>query len=175
MAEQMTIAEVRKKFPQYDKVSDGQLADALYHKYYSYMPRLQFYAKIGYDPYSLKQLPHDLGQLAAGALPKAVSDTLKIPAPSSPEDTQNRTSGGEMLMGLGRGPAGGQSMLTPPSLRGGSWQNFPPAQASANPISPNITGPIASTLSSPLVKGMGALGAGGAGVYGLLKRLGVIP
>lgn len=42
-----TIAEVRKQYPQYSDLSDGQLADALHSKFYSDMPRDQFNAKIG--------------------------------------------------------------------------------------------------------------------------------
>lgn len=42
-----TIQDVRKKYPQYDDMSDQQLSDALYKKYYSDMPREQYDAKIG--------------------------------------------------------------------------------------------------------------------------------
>lgn len=42
-----TIAEVRQQYPQYQDMSDQQLADALYKKFYSDMPREQFDAKVG--------------------------------------------------------------------------------------------------------------------------------
>lgn len=42
-----TIAEVREQFPQYGDLSDKQLSDALYKKFYSDMPRDQFDEKIG--------------------------------------------------------------------------------------------------------------------------------
>lgn len=42
-----TIQEVRQKYPQYSDLSDGQLADALYSKYYSDVPRADFDSKIG--------------------------------------------------------------------------------------------------------------------------------
>src|SRR5690606_14383485 len=45
-----TIAEIRKKYPQYEDMSDRQLADSLYRKFYSDMPRAEFDAKIGLSP-----------------------------------------------------------------------------------------------------------------------------
>lgn len=42
-----TIQEIRQKYPQYSDLSDQQLADALYRKYYSDMPRPDFDARIG--------------------------------------------------------------------------------------------------------------------------------
>ena len=43
----LTIADVRQKYPQYNNLSDDQLAGALHKKYYSQMPYEQFTAKIG--------------------------------------------------------------------------------------------------------------------------------
>ena len=43
----MTIAQVRQQYPQYNNMSDGQLADALHSKYYSDMPKDEFNQKIG--------------------------------------------------------------------------------------------------------------------------------
>lgn len=42
-----TIADVRAQFPQYSDLSDQQLADGLYKKFYSDLPRDQFDQKIG--------------------------------------------------------------------------------------------------------------------------------
>lgn len=42
-----TIAEIRQKYPQYEDLSDQQLADALYAKHYSDMPRAEFDQKVG--------------------------------------------------------------------------------------------------------------------------------
>jgi hypothetical protein len=42
-----TIAEVRAKYPQYADMPDAALADALYNKFYSDVPRADFDAKIG--------------------------------------------------------------------------------------------------------------------------------
>lgn len=43
----LTIAQVRHQYPQYNDMSDQQLADALHAKYYSDMPKDTFYQKIG--------------------------------------------------------------------------------------------------------------------------------
>ena len=48
-----TLAEIRQQYPQYDDMSDTALADALYQKYYSDLPRETFNAKIGYEPRTL--------------------------------------------------------------------------------------------------------------------------
>lgn len=42
-----TIQEVRAKYPQYNDMPDGDLADALHGKYYSDMDKGEFYQKIG--------------------------------------------------------------------------------------------------------------------------------
>jgi hypothetical protein len=42
-----SIAEIRAKYPQYNDLSDGQLADAMHRKFYADMPREEFNAKIG--------------------------------------------------------------------------------------------------------------------------------
>lgn len=42
-----TLAEIRQKHPEYNDMSDGQLADGLYKKFYSDMPRDQFDTKVG--------------------------------------------------------------------------------------------------------------------------------
>jgi hypothetical protein len=46
----MDIAEVRKKFPQYADMSDGELASALHKKFYADMPAEEFASKIGLTP-----------------------------------------------------------------------------------------------------------------------------
>lgn len=42
-----SISEIRAKYPQYNDMSDQQIADALHAKFYSDMPRQEFDAKIG--------------------------------------------------------------------------------------------------------------------------------
>lgn len=43
----MNIKEVRQKYPQYEDLSDVQLADALHGKFYADMPKADFYKRIG--------------------------------------------------------------------------------------------------------------------------------
>lgn len=42
-----TIAEIRKSYPQYGDFSDEELGSALHQKYYSDMPKEEFFSKIG--------------------------------------------------------------------------------------------------------------------------------
>lgn len=42
----MDIKEIRQKYPQYDDLSDQQLADGLHKKYYSDLPKDDFYKRI---------------------------------------------------------------------------------------------------------------------------------
>lgn len=46
----MNISEIRQKYPQYEKLSDEQLAEALHRKFYSSMPKAEFDQKIGLRP-----------------------------------------------------------------------------------------------------------------------------
>lgn len=45
-----TLAEIRAQYPEYQDMSDQQLADGLYAKFYSDMPREEFDAKVGLQP-----------------------------------------------------------------------------------------------------------------------------
>lgn len=45
-----TIADIRKQYPQYSDISDAQLADAFYSKFYSDMPKEEFYRSINFSP-----------------------------------------------------------------------------------------------------------------------------
>lgn len=45
-----TIADIRKQYPQYSDISDAQLADAFYTKFYSDMPKQEFYKSINFSP-----------------------------------------------------------------------------------------------------------------------------
>lgn len=42
-----SLQEIRQQYPQYSDMSDQQLADALHKKFYSDMPKGQFYSRIG--------------------------------------------------------------------------------------------------------------------------------
>lgn len=57
----MTIADVRSKFPDYNDLSDQELADKLHAKFYSDIPKQDFYDKIGFQGGKLDTLKRDLG------------------------------------------------------------------------------------------------------------------
>ena len=46
----MDLKSFRQQYPQYDAVSDEQLANALHTKYYSNLPLNEFYSKVGFTP-----------------------------------------------------------------------------------------------------------------------------
>jgi len=46
----MDLKSFRQQYPQYDTVSDEQLATALHTKYYSNIPLNEFYSKVGFTP-----------------------------------------------------------------------------------------------------------------------------
>lgn len=61
-----TIAEIRTKYPQYNDLSDTQIADSFHSKFYSDIPKEQFYAQLGIK----KNVPADtsiMGQFRQGA------------------------------------------------------------------------------------------------------------
>ncbi len=69
-----SLAEIRQKYPQYKDLSDQALADGLYRKHYSDMPRAEFDQKVG-----LKN-----GSLSA---PAAASEAPVAPVAATPSAT----------------------------------------------------------------------------------------
>lgn len=63
----LTMADVRAKFPQYHDMSDDQLAGALHQKFYSDMPQDQFNKQIGYTPKAAEPVDSGVGHMALGA------------------------------------------------------------------------------------------------------------
>ena len=174
----ISLDSVRAKYPQYADKSDGELADALHEKFYSDMPKIQFYAKIGYDPWSLETLPHDLGQLIAGVTGGYVE-------PSGPaktdNDKANRTAGMELWGGVGAA----KGLTAPAAVRGAAGRfaaNDPQtfsnaAQIAATAKTPPSTAAIpalSQIMQHPLTRLGLALGAGGSGAHAIAKRFGLI-
>lgn len=81
-----SLAEIRQKYPQYANRSDQELADAFHTKYYSKLPKEEFYSKIGFSPNQepeLLQKPdfekkgwHGVG---SDLLDKGLNSLLEIP------------------------------------------------------------------------------------------------
>lgn len=70
-----TLLEVRKQYPQYEDMSDEQLADGLYKKFYSDMDRNEFNSKLGISQQErsfeeIKANPPSLGQTELRAAPE---------------------------------------------------------------------------------------------------------
>ena len=68
----MTLADFRAQYPQYDDMSDADLASALHRKYYSDVPRAEFDAKLGGGatkaaPQEPKAEPSEMAKLARAA------------------------------------------------------------------------------------------------------------
>jgi hypothetical protein len=87
----LTISDVRAKYPQYDNLSDQQLAESLHKKFYSDLPFEEFSKKIGYFPSSSAS--------AASAVPIAVSDFGITPEMAS-EPGVLRAIGAGMATGM---------------------------------------------------------------------------
>ncbi len=68
----MNVAEIRAKFPQYADVSDQELVDGFHQKYYSDMPKDQFYQSLGFSP-------------GGGAAPAPAAPNAAAPAPAATE------------------------------------------------------------------------------------------
>lgn len=64
----MNIKEIRAKYPQYNDLSDQQLADSLHAKFYADLPKEQFYSKVGLIQEQPKPEGSMLGNLAKGAI-----------------------------------------------------------------------------------------------------------
>jgi len=73
-----TIAEIRQQYPQYEDLTDDQLADSLHKKFYADMPREEFDLKVGLTPES--QQSKDLrGELSAMTLNPAKAAYDRLP------------------------------------------------------------------------------------------------
>jgi hypothetical protein len=91
-----TIAEIRSRYPQYNDMSDSQLADAMHRKFYSDMPREEFDKKIGYKK------PEEKKPEEAGALSDFLTETGKAFRSGFEHFT-----GGEKMRGEVTGPLAG--------------------------------------------------------------------
>ncbi len=66
-----SLADYRAKYPQYEDMSDQQLADGLHAKFYADMPKEEFYGKVGYSaapaaPEAPKKAPSLLEDINTG-------------------------------------------------------------------------------------------------------------
>ena len=66
-----TLAEFREQYPQYDAVPDVKLADSLHQKFYSKIPKMDFYKTIGLGASAM--IPGGEGNITLPQQPKEVS------------------------------------------------------------------------------------------------------
>src|SRR5438128_2690292 len=146
-----TLAEVRTQYPQYNDISDAQLADALHSKFYGDMPRADFNKAIGFQPTSIASsyvpafiadVPHEAYAATADALRSVKENfTPRTPQPNAGiGDTLVAQLGdlgrtGKGLVSLASVPlapfvGAGRSLIGHPmaSLAGTMQELFPPAQ-----------------------------------------------
>lgn len=71
----LTMQEVRSKYPDYNDLSDEQLADSLHAKHYSDMPKEEFYSKIGLN--KEKPLTEKISEEISGAYHMPLGRSLK--------------------------------------------------------------------------------------------------
>jgi len=66
-----TLAEFRAQYPQYDAVPDVKLADSLHQKFYSQIPKMDFYKTIGLGASAM--IPGGEGNITLPQQPKEIS------------------------------------------------------------------------------------------------------
>jgi hypothetical protein len=71
-----TLAEFRAQYPQYDAVPDVKLADSLHQKFYSQIPKIDFYKTIGLGASAM--IPGGEGNITLPQQPKEVSTRDRI-------------------------------------------------------------------------------------------------
>lgn len=128
------LADFRRQYPQYDDMSDVELADALYRKYYSDLPKDQVFARLGVKP------------------PQGARGEAPVIAPVAPVTPQVAPEEEGVLSALGRAVERGV-----PSLRQGLARIVEEAPEIAASLYSSLPGPTSGF--APLVKGLGAAAA----------------
>lgn len=83
-----TLADIRQQYPQYENKSDEELANALHAKFYSKIPREQFYSQIGFNPEQIDMEKKGWPGVGSDLLDKVVETAVNIPNAllSAPEE-----------------------------------------------------------------------------------------
>jgi hypothetical protein len=150
-----TMAEVRQKYPQYDDMSDTDLASALHKKFYSDMPVEEFNAKIGLRAEASRPDDHGLARRQAmSPAEKAISPITELPRnirEASTEATHQVGRGVEQLVS-GFSKASGD--LSQPGELGNLWEATKGAGNVAlgalGAVAAPITGAYRSVIGQPV-------------------------
>lgn len=170
-----TLPEIRQQYPQYNDLSDQQLADSMYSKHYSDMPRQEFDAKIGFSNQQQAGNPQPQGEQLAPANANNLGDNQNdllhsISAwANSPTtvDTSDLPQSGQGLnfsqklgfgaQALGRGAVGaGEDMVVKPMARG-LTELLQGAAGEMRPATDNPLDPQRGNLSSDALSSLGLL------------------
>lgn len=98
-----TIAEIRQQYPQYQDMSDADLAGALHKKFYADMPVAEFNAKIGLTGQESQQsqdLRADLSNLTQSAAPENWQKATLLPFEKNMATGETRGAVPGLLQGL---------------------------------------------------------------------------
>jgi hypothetical protein len=98
-----TLKEIREQHPEYNDMSDHDLTDRIYNKYYKDMPRDKFNEKIGYSPPSgvmdfFQSIPRGLVQGAVGAATSM--GQAEAPLSGMTEEQVKAVPGADQAMGI---------------------------------------------------------------------------
>ncbi|PND22311.1 hypothetical protein CN934_05150 [Ensifer sp. MMN_5] len=183
-----TISEIRQKFPQYQDLTDDQLADAFHRKFYSDIPREEFNSKIGYDAIPRPSGRHLSFEEGAEMLDR--EERMAGPSGTFGATTSGFLEGfpvvGPMLLGAAqRGAAGVTSLingksygenLTEAQALTETSQRQHPYMATGAKVAGAVTGTVPMVAAAPAAFGAGAgslairslaSGGTGAGIGGL--------
>lgn len=74
-----SLQEIRQKYPQYNDLSDQDFADKFHSKFYSDIPKEEFYGKLQFNPQQEQQIPQDknLLQKAGGIAQKYINEPVE--------------------------------------------------------------------------------------------------
>jgi hypothetical protein len=148
-----TLTEIRRRYPQYDRLSDDELAGALHQKFYSDMPEEEFRAKVG------------LGVAAPTNL-----DPAQIPPRNPPMPFGETLTGvvGEGLYGI---PVVGPALLGAGARLGAAGQALTGKQSYSQALEDTQTKQENFRRNNPVLAGsaqaggttLATMGAGGTG------------
>lgn len=131
----MNIEEVRQQYPQYKDMSDSQLADALHTKFYSDMPKDQFYAKVGVKAERPAATTGERAQAGLGGVNRGIAGLAGLPMDTSENiinlglagvgSVANLAGRPDLAPDLVKGTPGGSEWIAGQMNRGGIQTNNP--------------------------------------------------
>jgi hypothetical protein len=146
-----SLAEFRQQNPDYNDMSDTQLADALHRKFYSDMPRTEFNSKIGFVPEQSK--PTDTKQ-AVNAFTGGFIRDLPIVGPTIESGAQKAAAG---IRSLIHGTPYQDELKAVGDYAKGAAENNPGL---------TMAGGVAGNITALAPVGMTAIGARALGITG---------